>query len=277
MELRELVRLEVVVHLAVDHRREPGVGQARHRSGGVGGQVSQGLEHLRGPRGAVEPDDVDVHGLEGDQGGAHLGTRKHRPGQLDGDLALDGEAHPGTTHGPARTVDGRLGLEEIEHRLHQDQVGAALDERGRLLLVGVPQVGVADLAERRELGARTDAARHPSGPVRRHEVVGRPSRQGHGGQVEFADPVTQAVLGEHRGEGAEGVGLHDVAAHLVERSVDLLDGVGPGHDQQLVAPFELRSAEVLGSELLDLQVGSHGPVEHDDPFACGLEVARFGA
>ncbi len=163
----------------------------RHDTGrrGVGGQVAQGLEHLRRARGAVQADDVDVHGLEGDEGGTHLGAGEHRPRQLDGHLALDRQAHPGPPHGPPGAVDGRLGLEEVEHRLHQDQVGTPFDEGGRLLVVGVPQVGVAGLAERRELGAGADAAGHPAGLVRGRVVVGRPPGQGHGGEVELADPV----------------------------------------------------------------------------------------
>ena len=89
------------------------------------------------------------------------------------------------------------------------------------------------------------------------------------------DPVAEAVLGQDRGEGPEGVGLHHVAAHLVERPVDLVHGVGPGHHQQFVAPLELGAAEVLGGQLLQLQVGPHGAVEHDHALARGLEVARF--
>ena len=85
------------------------------------------------------------------------------------------------------------------------------------------------------------------------------------------------VLGEHWGEGAEGVGLDHVAADLVEGPVDLLDRVGSGDHQELVAALEVGAAEVVGGQLSQLQVGPHGAVEDDDPFGDGLEVARFSA
>ncbi len=98
---------------------------------------------------------------------------QHGAGQLDGHLGLDGQADAGRLHGPPGPVDGRLGLQQVEDRLDDDQVDAALDEGRGLLLVGVAEVGVADLAEGGELGARSDAAGHPPGPVRGGEVVGR--------------------------------------------------------------------------------------------------------
>ena len=80
---------EVVVHLAVDHRGQAGVGQARDRHPAVLGEVAQVLAHLRGPGGAVEADDVGPQGVEGGEGGADLGAQQHAAGQLDGDLDLE--------------------------------------------------------------------------------------------------------------------------------------------------------------------------------------------
>src|SRR5947199_385759 len=51
--LSELLGREVVVHLAVDHRRQPGVRQARDRHLAVLAQVAQVLVHLAGTGGAV--------------------------------------------------------------------------------------------------------------------------------------------------------------------------------------------------------------------------------
>jgi hypothetical protein len=49
--------------------------------------------------------------------------------------------------------------------------------------------------------------------------------------------------------------------------MDLRDEVGPGFDQDLVAPLELGSAEVVGPEAEELQVRAHGTVEDDDAVA----------
>ncbi len=147
-------------------------------------------------------------------------------------------------------------------------------ERRDLLLVGVAQVRVADLTEGRELGAGTDAAGHPARTLRSGEVGDRGTCQPGGGEIELTDPVGLAVLGEHRGERAEGVGLDDVATHLEERPVDPLDHVGPSDDEELVAPFELGAAEVVGTEIGQLQVGPHGAVEDHDALGRRLSVAR---
>ena len=275
--LGELVRLEVVVHGAVHDRRQAGVGQARHRNGGVAGEVPERLEHLGGPGGAVESDDIDVHGLQGHQGGTDFGARQHGPRHLDGDLALDRQLDPGPLHGSPGTVDGGLGLQEVEDCFDDDEVGAALDECVALLFIGVTQVDVAGLAEGRELGARTDAAGDPARLVWRSELFGSVPGQLDGGQVQLTDPVALAVLGEHRSERTEGVGLDDIAADFVEGPVDLLDGVGPGSHQQLVAPFEVGAAEVVSGQFGHLEVGPHGAVEDDDALGDGLEIARFGA
>ena len=181
-----------------------------------------------------------------------------------------GTVPAGRSHRPPGPVDGRLGLQQVEHRLDEDEVDAALDERRGLLLVGVAEVGVPDLAEGGELGARADAPGHPPGPVGGGEVVGRPAGQAGRGQVQLADPVGLAVLGQHRGEGAEGVGLDHIAPDLEERPVDPVDDVGPAHHQQLVAPLELGTAEVVGGQLGQLEVGAHGAVEDDHPLGDGL-------
>ncbi len=275
VEFGELVGLEVIVHRPLDHGGKPGVGQAGDRDRGVAGQVPERLEHLRGSGGAVEADDVDVHGLEGHQGGADLGAGKHGPGELDGHLALDRETHPGPLHGPAGSVDRAFGLEQIEHRLHDDEIGAPLDQRVRLLLIGVAEIGIADLAQRGELGARADAAGHPPRAVRSGELFGCVPGQRHRRQVEFADPVALAVFGEHRGEGTERVGLDHVAADLVEGPVYLFDHVGTGDHEDLVAPFEVRAPEIVGGQIGQLEIGPHGAVEYDDALGDGLEVARF--
>ena len=54
----KLLRGEVVMHLALDHRRQAGVRQARQREAGMGAQVAEVLSHLCRAGGAVEPDHV---------------------------------------------------------------------------------------------------------------------------------------------------------------------------------------------------------------------------
>ena len=70
---------------------------------------------------------------------------------------------------------------------------------------------------------------------------------------------------------AERVGLDDVDTELAVGAVELLDHVGPGDAEDLVAALELRTAEVVGREVLLLQPGAGGAVVDDDARLHGLE------
>ena len=268
---------EVVVHLAVDHRRQAGVGQARDRHPAVLGQVAEVLVHLGRAGGAVEADDVGAHGLQGGEGGADLGAGEHAPGELDGDLDLDRDLAAGRGHRPPAADDGGLGLEEVEDGLDDEQVDAAVEQAPGLDLVGVAHLGEADLAERRELGAGADGAGHPPGSVGRGEPVGHLLGDLGRLAVELVGPVGDAVLVERDRQRPERVGLHHLAADLEERPVEVGDHVGPGVDEDLVAPLEGRPAEVVGRQSPELEVGAGGAVVDDDPLADGVEIAAHVA
>jgi hypothetical protein len=51
--------------------------------------------------------------------------------------------------------------------------------------------------------------------------------------------------------------------------VDLLDHVGAGDDQVVVAPLQPLAAEVARGEVVALDGGAHGAVEHEDAFGEG--------
>ena len=80
--------------------------------------------------------------------------------------------------------------------------------------------------------------------------------------------VLQVVLGQDHARRAERVGLHHVAAHAVEGSVNVLDDVGPAQHQQFVAAF--LAPVVVHSGVAGLDAGPHGAVEDDDAFLHGF-------
>ena len=86
--------------------------------------------------------------------------------------------------------------------------------------------------------------------------------------------VGEPVFGEDHREPAEGVGLHDVGPGLEERAVDRRHGIGARDDEDLVAAFERRPAEVVGRQVEELEARAHGPVEDDDPVASRGKVGR---
>ena len=181
-----------------------------------------------------------------------------RAGELHGDLHLDRHLAADGGHGPPAADHPRLGAEQVELRLDEEHVDAAFEEAAGLLLVGVAQLGEADLAERGELGARADRAGHQAAVA-----VGHLAGDAGGGQVDLVGPLGDPVLGQRHGEGAEGGGLDDVDADLEEVVVHRGDDVGPGDHQQLVAALERLAPEVVGAEAQRLDVGAEGAVVDD--------------
>ncbi len=264
------------MHQAVDDAGQAGVGDARDRHAGVGGEVAEVLAHLDRAGGAVDADDVGLQRVDGGQGGGDLRARQHAAGELDGDLHLQRHLAAVGPHGPAGAVDGRLDRQEVEEGLDDEQVGAALDEAVGLDLVLVAHLGVADLAEGGELGAGTDRAGDPAGPVGRRVAGGDLLGDAGGGHVQLVGPVGDAVLGERQPEAAEAVGLDDLAADVEVGGVEPRDELGPGDHEQLVAALEVGAAEVVGGEAGGLDAGAHGAVVDDDPFTGGVEEVAHG-
>ena len=270
----EVLGGEVVVHGAVDDARQPGVGQAGDRDAAVLAEVAEVLAHLGRARGAVDADDVDVQRVDGREGRADLGAEQHAAGELHGDLRLDGHLPAGRGHGPTAADDGGLHGEEVEVGLEEEQVDAALEQRGGLDLVGVAQLDEADLPEAGRLGARAHGAGHEALAVGCGEVVGDLPGDAGVGEGDLVGPVGHAVLAERDGEGAEGVRLDHVGADLEVRRVQRGHRVGPGDGEVLVAALEGLTAEVVGGQVLGLQPGARGAVVHDDTLGNQVEEGR---
>ncbi len=231
-------------------------------------EVAEVLAHLGGPGGAVDAHHVGAHGVEGGQGSPDLGAGQHRAGDLHGHLHLDGHLPSGGSHGPSAADDGRLGAEEVELRLDQEHVDAALQQARGLNLVGVPQLGEADLTQRRELGPGTDGSRHQ--PV---VAVGHLAGDAGGGDVQLVGAVGDPVLGQRNGEGTEAGRLHDVDADLEELVVHGGDELRAGGDEQLIAAFEGLPAEVVRAQAQGLHVGAEGSVVDDHLLLDEVDVA----
>ncbi len=174
-------------------------------------------------------------------------------------------------HGPAGGDHRRLQAEQVVLGLDDEEVDATLEQAVHLHLVGVAEVGEGDVAEGRHLGAGPDRAGHEAGVVRGRDVVHDLAGQAGRGDVQLVGPVGEVVLGEGDGEGAEGVGLHHVAAHVEVGGVELADGVGPGDHEELVAALQVRATEVVGGEVEALEEGPRRPVVDDDAFVHEIE------
>jgi hypothetical protein len=74
-----------------------------------------------------------------------------RAGQLDGDLHLDRHLRPTAAMARGQPIMAAFSAEQVELGLDEEQVDAALEQAPGLHLVGVAQLGEADLAERGNL------------------------------------------------------------------------------------------------------------------------------
>ncbi len=188
-------------------------------------------------------------------------------------------------------VDRRLGVERVEDGLQEQQVGAAVEQSARLLLIGDAQAverggaeaGIADVGRYRggPVG-RPDGARDETRPAvllaRRQRRLARELRAR---EVELIGDVFHAIVGLGDRGRREGVGRHDVGAGPQIGEMDVADRVRPGEVQQVVVPahlavpgVETRAAEFLLLQLQRLDHGAHGAVEHQD--ALRRELAEPG-
>ena len=143
-----------------------------------------------------------------------------------------------------------LGVERVEDGLDQQQVDAAVDQRGHRFGVGGHQLVEADVAKARIV----DVGRDRGGAVGRTEHAGDEARllrrfrcPGVGafagkpgsGKVDLAHPALQLVVGLRDARRVEGVGLDDVGAGFEKGVVDRAHDLGLGQREQVVVALEV--------------------------------------
>jgi hypothetical protein len=274
------------------------VGQAGVRVGGDErvrdpGQLREVRPHLVGAEGAVEPHQQGLgvpHGVPERLG--HL-AREGPPGGV-GDGAADHD-RPTAAALLEERLDGEdrgLGVEGVEDRLDEQQVGAAVHEAVGLLEVGLHEGLVGHVARTRVVDVRGDRRRagrgaEGAGDVARlvgrlggHQVAlgsGQPS----GLVVQLVGQLDHVVVGERDPLGVERVGLDQVGAGLEVLPVDGADDLGLAEREQVVVALQVagRVGEplpaVLGlAEAVPLDHRAHRAVEHQHPRAQQLGQDR---
>ncbi|GIU88795.1 MAG: hypothetical protein KatS3mg009_3310 [Acidimicrobiia bacterium] len=190
-----------------------------------------------------------------------------------------GSEHARPGHRAPCAVDRGLRLQQVVHRLDQQDVDTARDQPVDLRLVAVAQFRVADVPERRQLRARADRADHEPGPVGRR-VRGRHLLGDRGRPlVDLERLLGDLVLAEHQRERAERGRLDGVDPGVEVLGVHLRHEVGAREDEHLVAPLERGPAEVVGTEVVGLHPRPERTVEHEHPLAQRVEerVVRAAA
>ena len=277
-----------------------GVGQPGVRVQGDGhlgdrGELLEEGADLARPEGAVEPDGerpcVAHGGVEGLQ---------RLPGE-DAPAPVDHGAGDHQRHPPSERLehlldghDAGLQVEGVEHRLGQEQVHPALEQRPDLLRVGLAHLGEGDRpvarvahvgGHRQALVERAEGAGDEARPRRvpLGEAVRR--RPGEAGRraVQLRHHRLQPVIGLGDARRVEGVGLDEVRPRLEVRRVDLGDDRRLGEDQQVVVPPEIARVvpEPLAAErcLVEAAALDHRPhraVEEQDAALEQVAQGRFG-
>ena len=163
----------------------------------------------------------------------------------------------------------RLGVERVEDGFDEQDVGAAVDQAARLLVIGVDQLFEGHAAARRAVdirGDRTGPIGRPDGAgnkagsprIFRHDDFGGLFSRLGAGDVDFVDHRLQLVIGHRDRGGVESIGFDDIGAGFKIFGVDVGDQIGLGQTQQIVATFEIfavigktRAAKILFVSLWD--------------------------
>ncbi len=261
---------------------QAGIGIGADQRVGDAGEIGDMGAHLLGAERAIEPDRKRRGVAHRDPERLRRLARQHAPRQVG-----DGAGHHDRDRCAARLeqlgdrVERRLGVEGVEHRLQQQDVGAALEQALGLLAIGLAQFVEADGAEARiaHVGrdrggavGRADGA----GDEARPAVLARRDRgsllgEARAGDVELGDEVLGAVVGLGDPGRGERVGGDDVGAGAEIGEMEFAHRIGLRQDQDIVVAAqvarpvgEARPAIAGLAELEPLDLGAHGAVEHQD-------------
>ncbi len=255
---------------------QPGVRVARRPRLRDRREAAEVVRHELRARGAVQADREQrrVH----DRGVERLDVLagEHRAHGLDRDRHHHRRPPPDLGERLLDADQPGLEVARVLRRLEQENVRAAREQAERLRPVVDDHLVEGHASrDRHRLGRRPHRPRdEPQAPGRRSRGR-RLARELGRAAVELDGPVREAVLGEHERRPAERVGLDHVRARGEIIRVHSPHQVRPRDHQVLVAPLELRAAEILGREVLSLDPGPRRAVEHEDPLGEKL-LERLG-
>ena len=280
--LQQLARLVGLLVVLPERVRQPGVRVAEHVALGEPRELFEVRAHLARAERAVHADGqrpgVTDRGVERVD---HLARQRAAAEIGDRHRDEDRQAHALLLEHVLDRDDAGLGVERVEDRLEQQEIGAAVDEAARLILVGGARLVEGHPAERRivDLGRdrqrpvhRTKGAGHESRPVGRLRVplVDRLARQARAFDVQLVGKRLEGVVGLRDGGAREGVRLDDVGAGGQILAVNGADDVRPRQDEDVAVPaqvlgvvLEALAAEVGLGQLVALDHRAHRAVEEE--------------
>ncbi len=225
-------------------------------------QVPDRIVHFFGSGSAVEADHLNVVRLQDGESRADLGPDQHGSHTFDRYLHHDREKSAGLPHRLLDAGHGRFSLQDVLAGLDEEHIDPAVDQSQGLIPQGCEHGVVGYMAERRQLGGRTDRTDDITGLGRRRKTVRDFPGKLACVLVYLVDSAGKVVFGQHNGARAEGIRLDRIATGTKKRGVDLLDYVWAGQHQILVAPF--LTAKVIGGKIVSLDRSAHTAVKDED-------------
>ncbi len=263
LPLRELLRGERVMRLAVDELGQTRVGLHRDQSRPALPQPLHVLGHLLRTGRAVDADQRHGERIDDGRGRRDVGAHQQGAGGLDGHLHEDRRLGAGFGACALGAVDGGLELQGVLAGLDQDRLGAAGDQPRRLDRERVLKGLVIDMTERRQPRPRPDRADDEARAAVAGEFLAHLECELDGALVEIEGAVLQPELAERHGRAAEGVGLDRVRARAKIAAIDLAHQVRPALVQDLRAV--LMAPEIaIDMERARLDLGPHRAVAEKD-------------
>ncbi len=187
----------------------------------------------------------------------------------------------------------RLGVQRIEHRFDQQQIGATFHQcLGRLVIVlsqgietDAAETGVIHIWRNRQgtRGRPDDAGTETGlGRILRGQLVAQLTHQAGACHIQLIGYVLQSVFGLGDARGIEGTGLDDVCTCLKILAMDLSHHIRAGEHQQIVITLEIprmigktHATIVAFSEPVLLDHGTHAAIKDQD--ALGEQGFEFGS
>ena len=241
-------------------------------------QVAHRLTHVLRARRTVHPQYIDVERLDRRHRARDVRSEQHASAHVERNLRLDRNPEAELLEQALEPRDGRLYLEDVLRRLHEEDVHATLDEVLRLLVVVVAQLTEPDvrqyrIAARRQHARGSDRASHEARSLRRRILRARGASQLGRADVDRTDLVAQPPFLEPPRRRLERARFDDVASNGQERLVNGLNDVGTRQYEVIVAPFQRFAAEVLRGQVVALDVRAHRPIEDEHALVQSVEVA----
>ncbi len=261
--LRIGLRAQGIMDLAVHQRRQPRIRHAADEAAPLAGDGLQMPLHGLGPRRAVHAQHVNRIRLQRRHHRPDGRPHQQRPRRLHRHRHIQQLVARRSPH-LHRRRDRRLDLQQVLAGLHDQPVGAALQQAAHLLLIAPVQLVERHLPQRRQARARPDGPHHkPGPPVRRLRRVRRLPRDPRRGPRNLLRPRRQSVFPQRDRRRPEAVRLHRIAARGKIRSVNVANDLRRRQVQPLVAAVVLPPRLGPGMALLDLR--THRPVHQQAP------------